>query len=781
MSHSSKIKKTAAGLLGTLIAASSIPVSGIGMTSSAADNPNYYEALAMSLYFYDSNACGTGITDGPLTWRGDCHTYDANASVGSLDSSLRSVVDPDGDGKVDVSGGWHDAGDHIKFNLTIGFGLSSLGISEYLNEGIYAKAGARDHLEYEMRWGADYLMKTTFLDDSGKVVAVAGTVADGNVDHGIWTAPEVQTYERPIYWLTASKNNSAVCGEMACGLLASAYVLQKSDPDYSAKCIKYAKALIDFGTKNRSNNCDGMSFYSTDSMCEDELALASAWLYILGEGSQPSLKPSSGQYDGIYDYYLYSWDKVWQGYSALMYKATGDKAFSQELEFELNNQGGLKEGTYNANGWGASRYNCAKQMNAYLLADGNPDSSFAKGAKYQLDFILGNNSRGYSYLLGFGDKWPTHIHHRAANPGGEGITSAQNPEAIYTNYGMLVGGEDSSGNYQDHADQYQFTEGALDYNACFAIACASAANLYGGDASTFDAVKSSASEINDGFDFGGGTVIVDPVEYNVAVKVVDKETGELLPGAELSMERQKSYGETVVWNTADENPKTIQVTDGAWELESPSEYTLTLKTLPDGYTSDKTSWTFKDFISGDSTINCNIELTKADEPEYTLVPDKTEVKVGETITVGIGGWDRPTRDWNVSVDSENVKISQETPVSFVVTIEKAGTYDITVTFPGGVTRTIQINAVGSSAPERVWGDADCDGSVYINDAVLVMQAIGNPDMYGVSGSEATHITAEGKANADVYENGTDLTNQDALQIQKFLLNLVGSLNPDALN
>ena len=496
-------KKLTAMIASAVMAVSSIPV--VGMNASAADN-NYYEALAMSLYFFDSNACGTNITDGPLTWRGDCHTYDAQASVGSLDGSLKSVVDPDGDGKIDVSGGWHDAGDHIKFNLTIGFGLSSLGMSEYFNEGIYAKAGARDHLEYEMKWGADYLMKTTYLDDSGNVAAIAHVVADGGADHAIWSAPEVQTYDRPVYWLTASQNNSAVCGEMACGLLGTAYVLKDSDPEYSAKCIKYAKALIDFGTKNKGNEGGGLSaFYGTDSMCEDEMALASAWLYILGEGSKPTLTPNAGQYNGIYDYYLYSWDKVWQGYAALMYKATGDNVFAEELKFELNNQGGLSEGKYNADGWGASRYNCAKQMNSYLLANGDADSSYAKAAKYQMDTILGDNSTGYSFLIGYGDKWPTHIHHRAANPGGDGITSAQNPEAKYTNYGMLVGGLDGGG-YEDHADRYQYTEGALDYNGCFAIACAFAANMYGGDASAFEDVKSSASEINADFKFGNGSV-----------------------------------------------------------------------------------------------------------------------------------------------------------------------------------------------------------------------------------------------------------------------------------
>lgn len=497
-------KKIAAAAASAAIAVSSIPMAALN--TSAADH-NYMEALAMSLYFFDSNACGSGITGGPLTWRGDCHTYDAEASVGDLDGSAKAFVDPDGDGKVDVSGGWHDAGDHIKFNLTIGFALSSLGISDYINPGIYEKAGCRDHLEYEMRWGADYLMKTTFLDDSGKVVAVAHTVADGGTDHSFWSSPEVQTYERPIFWLTANDNNSSVSCEMAAGLGAAAYVFKDSDPEYSAKCAKYAKALLEFGTKHVGNNTGGIGgFYSTDAQYQDEEAIAQAWLWIVGEGDKPTRVPKNKDYGGSqYDGWVYSWDKVWQGYATLMYKATGDSAFRDELIVEIDGQGGMKVGKYNTNGWGTSRINCAIQMDAYTVADGDPNSEYAQGAKWQLNYILGDNNLGYSFLLGSGDKWPVHIHHRAANPGGDGITSAQNPAAKYTNYGMLVGGIDANG-YEDHADRYQYTEGALDYNGCFAIASACAANLFGGDATTFDAIKNSAAEINADFKFADESV-----------------------------------------------------------------------------------------------------------------------------------------------------------------------------------------------------------------------------------------------------------------------------------
>lgn len=78
------------------------------------------------------------------------------------------------------------------------------------------------------------------------------------------------------------------------------------------------------------------------------------------------------------------------------------------------------------------------------------------------------------------------------------------------------------------------------------------------------------------------------------------------------------------------------------------------------------------------------------------------------------------------------------------------------------------------------GDANCDGEVRVNDAVLVLQAIGNPDAYGINGSDETHITAQGMTNGDV-AGGTDdkggdgLTTADAIRIQSLILGLVTEL------
>jgi hypothetical protein len=75
----------------------------------------------------------------------------------------------------------------------------------------------------------------------------------------------------------------------------------------------------------------------------------------------------------------------------------------------------------------------------------------------------------------------------------------------------------------------------------------------------------------------------------------------------------------------------------------------------------------------------------------------------------------------------------------------------------------------------LWGDANCDTQVNMADAVLIMQSIANPDVYGVGKEKG--ITAQGELNGDVDNNGNGITNGDALKIQQYKLNLITSLDP----
>ena len=60
---------------------------------------NYVDAFAKSILFYEANWCGPDAGNNRIKWRGPCHCDDGK-DVG-----------------LDLTGGFHDCGDHVKFGL----------------------------------------------------------------------------------------------------------------------------------------------------------------------------------------------------------------------------------------------------------------------------------------------------------------------------------------------------------------------------------------------------------------------------------------------------------------------------------------------------------------------------------------------------------------------------------------------------------------------------------------------------------------------------------------
>ena len=147
---------------------------------------------------------------------------------------------------------------------------------------------------------------------------------------------------------------------------------------------------------------------------------------------------------------------------------------------------------------------------------------------------------------------------------------------------------------------------------------------------------------------------------------------------------------------------------------------------------------------------------------YVLNCEKTDIEVGDSVRVDIGNWDSLVRSWNARTDNDNIEITNNNVPYFYVTGRKPGEATVTVTFPSGGERSITFT-VREKQTERLWGDANCDKSVNMADAVFIMQTIGNPDKY--------KLTDKGEKNADVDGSG-DITNKDALTIQKLKLGLI---------
>ena len=98
----------------------------------------------------------------------------------------------------------------------------------------------------------------------------------------------------------------------------------------------------------------------------------------------------------------------------------------------------------------------------------------------------------------------------------------------------------------------------------------------------------------------------------------------------------------------------------------------------------------------------------------------------------------------------------------------------TTTTPPVVTTTT--TTVTDPIGELTLGDTNCDGKVELADALLIMQALANPNKYGTKGTADKHMTEQGSKNGDVDKNTVGLTSNDALKIQEYLLGKITSLN-----
>lgn len=131
--------------------------------------------------------------------------------------------------------------------------------------------------------------------------------------------------------------------------------------------------------------------------------------------------------------------------------------------------------------WGSLRYaaNTAFLAGVYGDTVNDPSGQYGAFASRQIDYILGDNPRDFSYMVGFGDNSPLNPHHRAAS----GTTDIGGPAPNdHILYGGLVGGPSAANDfaYEDSRTNFTANEVALDYNAALTGALARQVGLYGG-------------------------------------------------------------------------------------------------------------------------------------------------------------------------------------------------------------------------------------------------------------------------------------------------------------
>ncbi|MBR1597917.1 MAG: glycoside hydrolase family 9 protein [Lachnospiraceae bacterium] len=434
---------------------------------------NYAKLLQESLYFYDANMCGPDVSEtAGLGWRGDCHTYDQTAVY---------------NGKtIDVSGGFHDAGDHVKFGLPQGYAATVLGLDYYVFKDAFDELGQTDHYQKIMDYFCDYFVRCTVYDSSNNVEAFCYQVGEGNSDHGYWGAPELQKTARPAYFATSSNPATDEVSVAIAALALHAYNFP--DSPKSATYLNTAEKLFTFVKKN-SKGCatEGAGSFYASSDWKDDYCTAAAAL-ALATNNNTYATDLSANYSSLTTDWVLTWDNTWP--AAALLKGDWNNVSAFASYGNTNTAQGFKFINY----WGSARYNANCQFLG-LAYDKNFDKldvtkgNYSSWATGQMKYLLGNNTNKRCFVVGYNANSSQYPHHRAASRSGD----AREVRADhYTLLGALVGGpSDTNDSYADLQTDYNCNEVALDYNAGFVGAAAGLYLLHKNDA---DAVNTLAED-----------------------------------------------------------------------------------------------------------------------------------------------------------------------------------------------------------------------------------------------------------------------------------------------
>ncbi|KAK9076560.1 hypothetical protein SSX86_004894 [Deinandra increscens subsp. villosa] len=449
---------------------------------------NYKDALTKSLIFFEGQRSGRLPPNQRISWRKNSGLSDGAAM------------------KVDLVGGYYDAGDNIKFGFPMAFTTTMLSWS-VLEFGGMMK-GELGNAKEAIRWATDYLLKATAQPD---VIYVQ--VGDATKDHACWERPEDMDTPRTVLKIDRNTPGTEVAAETAAALASASLAFRKSDRAYSKLLLKRAIRVFEFADKYRGSYSSGLKkfvcpYYCSYSGYEDELLWGAAWLHkatrspkYLNYIQENGQTLGGGETDNTF-----GWDNKHAGARILLSKAFlvqklqslhDYKGHADNFICSLIPGAPFSQSEYTPGGLLFKMDDSNMQYvtsASFLLVTYAKYLTQAKKvvncggsivtpkrlrsiAKKQVDYLLGDNPLKMSYMVGYGPRYPRRIHHRgsslpsiSAHPAkiecGSGFSimhsEVPNPNILT---GAVVGGPDEKDHFPDVRSDYFQSEPATYINA----------------------------------------------------------------------------------------------------------------------------------------------------------------------------------------------------------------------------------------------------------------------------------------------------------------------------
>ncbi|MFN8549226.1 MAG: glycoside hydrolase family 9 protein [Candidatus Eisenbacteria bacterium] len=416
-----------------------------------------YEALGASLLsFLRTERCGATQ---PLL-HDPCHLLDAAHIVGG----------PNNGAPVNVTGGWHDAGDYIKFLTTEACTVEYLLLAEEARPGLGGDLNGNEESDLldEALIGVRHLLKLRYAP--GKFLYQVQDAADH--DQGI-RMPEDDglAANRPAFY-GAGKNH---LGRYAAAMARAARVWKLRNAALAESCR--VAAIDAYATAAGAPNLGGVDFY-TDAEWRDKLGLGAIELY-LTTGTTTYLNDAISYSNQVGAGYWFGWDTLNALLHALLtpYYAPARTRLEEDLTQFQSESNGHPFGMCATEVWGTNLVvagECALMLQHERITG---LSTYATTAFLQRDFLLGTNPWGVSFVGDVGAPSPHDLHNQVgilvlngALPGC--LTEGPAPAADISGQGIVLHDADeyaefqaSRGTYHDDRNDYVTNEPTIVGNA----------------------------------------------------------------------------------------------------------------------------------------------------------------------------------------------------------------------------------------------------------------------------------------------------------------------------
>ncbi|KAG9325409.1 hypothetical protein KVV02_002645 [Mortierella alpina] len=460
--------------------------SPVGGDDGRRPDPEYVRLLDASFMFYEAQRSGKLPPDQRVKWRNDSALLDGQ------------------DAGQDLSGGYFDAGNYMKFTFPLSFVLAETcygGLEFY--EG-YILADQTHRLDQMVRWGLDWLLKAHASNNDTLFVQVGVKEVDNEYwgpDTGIPTNP------RPAFFVSRSQPGTDVMASTAAAFIACSLLYRDKiqDQGYADTLQSHGEVLYHWAETAQPQQLYQVAVPAVKGLYEsssfwDDLAWASAWMYRMTQNQ--TFADKAAQYMTRYtqalkpnDYQLppVGWDDTSGLVYVLMAQLTRGSTMHQQWQTlaeqfaEAMTQakapcrftpGGMLfcDGYSDDNSLVVIE-NAALTM--YLLAhdmedlsssssDSNKVDAYKAFALKQVRYLLGENPEKTPYVVGIHPNSPKNPHSAQASGGNSTLTIDTYPvEEAHVLLGAVVGGPDERDQFLDIRNGWRHTEVALDYNAPF--------------------------------------------------------------------------------------------------------------------------------------------------------------------------------------------------------------------------------------------------------------------------------------------------------------------------